>query len=100
MVAFGSEVVNRTARGHAGNQGAGVAEGNAAVHTACPLRPEFVLRHVMMKLLPVVDALVRRPIRRQFPCKLDESCGLPHISCKTSPTTPKRGGPPSPDRRG
>ena len=43
-----------------------MAERNAAVHAARPLRAQFLLRERAVKLLPVQDAFVRREIGWQL----------------------------------
>jgi len=63
VVPFRNEVVDRATTRHAADQRARVAKWNAAVHTACALGTEFVLRHVQVEFVPVADAIARRYFR-------------------------------------
>src|SRR5205814_933908 len=78
VVPFGDEVVDGTTTGHAAEKGAGVAEGDAAIHAAGALLAEFGFLQVEMELLPVLDAFDGRPIQRQFAEIVDEACGFSH----------------------
>ena len=57
VVPFGDEVVDGAAAGHAVEEPAGVAEGDAAIHAARALLAQLRLFHVEMKFLPIRDAL-------------------------------------------
>ena len=57
VVPFGDEVVDGAAGGHAAEQGAGVAEGNAAIHAAGALLAQLGFVQVQVEFVPVADAL-------------------------------------------
>ena len=71
---------DRTTARHPTDQLAGMAEGKAAIHAAGALQPEFVFRHVLMKLFPILNAFDSRTIQRQFSKVLYESSGFSHFS--------------------
>ncbi len=66
VVPFGDQVVDRAAGGHAAEQGAGVAKGNAAIHAAGALLAQLGLVQMKMELVPVADALQGRTVQRQL----------------------------------
>jgi hypothetical protein len=79
VVPLRDQVVDRAAGRHAADELAGVAEGNAAIHAARALRAQLLLVHVVMELLPVVDALRRSAIDGQFAEILDEAGWFAHV---------------------
>src|SRR5262249_53664801 len=87
IVPLGDEVVDRAARSHAFEEGAGVAEGDAAVHAAGALLAQHHRVGVLVELVPVVDALRRRRHHGQLPLVFHESGRLPHhrpcLLCRT-----------------
>ncbi len=66
VVPLGDQVVDRATAGHAGDEVAGVAERDPAIHAAGALGTEVVFRQVFMKLLPVLDTFGGACIPRQF----------------------------------
>src|SRR5690606_11699514 len=78
IVPLRDEIVDRTSGGHAREEGAGVAEGNAAIHASGGLRAEAFLRHGMVELVPVPDPLKGGTIEREFAKVLDEAGGFTH----------------------
>ena len=62
IVPFRDQIVDRTARGHAADQLAGVTKRNAAIHAARALLLQFRFRKVLVKLVPVFYPLQRRTI--------------------------------------
>ena len=58
---------------------AGVAERDAAVHAARALLAQLGLVQVQVELVPVPDALGRRPVQGQFAQILNKSRGFPHV---------------------
>jgi hypothetical protein len=66
VVPFGDEVVDGTAGGHAAEEEAGVAEGNAAVHAAGALLAEFGFVEVQVELVPVADAFEGGAVEGEF----------------------------------
>ena len=62
--------MNRAAAGHAADELAGVAERNAAVHTARALLFQIGFGQVVVKFLPIGDPCERRPVGGQFPLEL------------------------------
>ena len=69
-IPFWNQVVNRTAAGHAADEMAGVAEGNAAIHAARALLLEVGLGHVLVKFQVVRNSPERRPVFRQLTFEL------------------------------
>jgi hypothetical protein len=63
--------------GHAADELAGVAEGNAAIHAARALRAQLLLVHVVVELLPVATRSAERG-RRQFAEVFDEAGWFTH----------------------
>src|SRR6478736_3319959 len=88
IVPLRDQVVDRAARGHAADELAGVAEGNAAIHAARTLGAELLLLHVVVEFLPVAHALGRRAVGGQFAQVLDEAGWFTHgfeaINCQRS----------------
>src|SRR6185436_10284060 len=80
IVPFRDEVINGAPAGHAAEQGAGVAEGNAAIHAAGGLFLEFFVLHVLVKLEPIANALAGLAVHRQFPEVFNESSRFSHVS--------------------
>src|SRR5436190_17668379 len=78
IVPLGDEIVNRAARSHAREQFARVAERHAAIHATGALLLELRLRHVLVELVPMCDALEFRLVRRQLALELHESCWFAH----------------------
>ena len=78
VVPFRDQVVDGTARRHAADQLAGVAERHAAVHAARGLVAQPPLFHVVMEFVPVAHALLRRAVDRQLAQVFDETGGLAH----------------------
>src|SRR5262249_54861700 len=78
VIPLRDQVVDRTARGHAAQKGPRVTEWNAAIHAARSLFLEFRLLHVKVKLVPVLDALDRRPVQRQLSQVFNKSGGFAH----------------------
>src|SRR5690606_11029314 len=69
---------HRAAGGHVADQLAGVTEGHAAIHAARGLLAQRLVFHVVMELVPVAHALLRRAIHRNLAQVLDEASGLAH----------------------
>ncbi len=80
IVKFGNQIVDGTTAGHAADQGAGVAKGNAAVHAACALGPEFVLGHVLVDFVPVLDAIAGGAISGQLSDVFNKASWFSHRS--------------------
>jgi hypothetical protein len=59
IVPFRDQIIDRAARGHATDQGAGVAKRDATVHTTASLLLELEHREVIMELVPIVHAFER-----------------------------------------
>ena len=78
VVELGDEVVDRAAGGHAADEFAGVAEGDAAIHAARDLVAEFLLLQVEVKLVPVADALERGPVGGDFAEIFEEAGRFAH----------------------
>ena len=78
VVPLGDEVVDRAAGGHAAEQRAGVAEGDAAIHAAGALLAELALLQVVVEFVPVADAFEGRAVQRQFAQVFDEASGFTH----------------------
>lgn len=78
VIPLGDQIVDRTARGHAVDEFARVAERDSAVHAARTLLAELFLLHVLVKFLPVAHAFGGRAIDRQFAQVIDESGWLSH----------------------
>jgi len=70
VVPLGNQVVDGATAGHAADERAGMAEGNAAIHAPGALLFEVGIRHVKVEFLPVVDTLRGRTVFRQFTKKL------------------------------
>jgi hypothetical protein len=66
VVPLRDQVVDRAAGGHAVDQLAGVAEGNAAVHAARPLRAQRRLLQVQVEFVPILHPLQRRAVGGEF----------------------------------
>ncbi|MDB6037482.1 MAG: hypothetical protein JWM99_1323, partial [Verrucomicrobiales bacterium] len=79
IVPFRNEVINRTARSHSTQEGAGMTERNAAVHAARPLFPKLCLIEVEVEFVPVLNALKRWTIQRQLPKIFDKSSWFAHL---------------------
>ena len=84
VVPLGDEVVDGAAGGHAAEQGAGVAEGDAAIHAARALLAQLAFLQVVVELVPVADALEGRAVQRQLAQVFDESSGFAHRECTKS----------------
>ncbi len=80
VVPLGDEVVDRAAGGHAVEQGAGVAERDAAIHAAGRLLAQLALLQVVMELVPIADALQRGAVQRQLAQVFDEAGRFAHNS--------------------
>src|SRR5207247_5229845 len=78
VVPFRDQVVDGAARGHAFEQGAGVAEGNAAIHATGALLLQHRLGGVRVEFAPVADALGGRFRQRQLALAVHEPGGLAH----------------------
>src|SRR6185437_6653318 len=78
VVPLRDQVVDRTARGHARDELARVAERHAAVHAARGLIAQALLVHVMVKLLPVTHPLHGRAVHGELAQILDETSRLAH----------------------
>ena len=78
IVPLRDQVVNRAAAGHATDELAGVAERHTAVHAARALRAELLFLHLVVKLLPVADALGRCAVHGKFAEIFDEAGGFAH----------------------
>ena len=59
VVPLRDQIVERTACHHAFQLQCRLAEGNAAVHAACPLEPSFLRGKRGMKFIEILDALLR-----------------------------------------
>src|SRR5206468_10559677 len=79
IIPLRDEIVDGAAAGHATEQDARVAKGHAAIHAASPLVAQFLLREMLVKLLPVLNPFGRLAVRRQFAQVIDESSGLAHL---------------------
>ena len=64
--------------GHAGDELAGVTEGDAAIHAAGALVAERFLLHVEVKLVPVAHAFERRPVGGNFAEVFEKAGGFTH----------------------
>ena len=78
VVPLGDQVIDGAAAGHAADERAGMAEGDAAVHTAGALGAEFVLFHVEVERVVVADALERLAVGGKFPREFDEAGWFAH----------------------
>src|SRR5581483_7535288 len=78
VVPLGDQVVDGAARGHAGHQGARVAERDPAVHAARALGAELPLLHVEVELLPVRDPLAGVAVHGKFALVLHEAGRFAH----------------------
>jgi hypothetical protein len=56
-----------------------MAKRNAAIHAARALIAQALLFHVVMEFVPILHALRRGAIHRQFAEILDKSCWLAHF---------------------
>ena len=66
IVPFGNQVVDRATGSHAADENTAVAKRNAAIHAAGALLAQFWFGQMEMELFPVVDALNRGAVQRQF----------------------------------
>ena len=80
VVPLGDEVVDRASAGHAADEGAAVAEWNAAVHATRRLLLELRLVHVFVEFIPVVDACDGAAVERKFAREFKEASWFAH-SC-------------------
>src|SRR4051812_31722474 len=55
-----------------------MAKRHTAIHAACALLFQLGLRHVLVKLVPMRDALQLRLIDRELALELHESCRFAH----------------------
>ena len=78
IIPLGDDVVDRAAGGHAADERAAVAEGDAAVHAAGALLFEAFFGEVKVKFLPVLDALERIAVGGQFAGEFDEAGWFSH----------------------
>ena len=78
VIPFRDQVVDGTAGGHPLDEGARVAEGDAAVHAACALILQHGLVCVLVEFEPVVNARSRIPGERQLAGEFQESSRLAH----------------------
>src|SRR5262249_25268235 len=90
VVPFRDQVVDRTARRHAFEQRAGMAERNAAIHAASPLLAQLLFVGVLMELEPVADPLRRRARHGQLTAIFHESGWLAHDAIPRSYFPPAR----------
>ena len=57
VIPLRDQVINRTTRGHAADQGSGMTEWDAAIHAAAALLLKFALGKMLVKLPPVINPL-------------------------------------------
>src|SRR5262249_42058889 len=96
VVPLRDEVVDRAAGSHALEEGAGVAEGDAAVHAAGALLAQQAFVGVLVDLVPVGDAPLRRARQRQLPRVLQKTGRLAHVSTFARWRSANRAAPPIP----
>ena len=78
VVPLRAEIVKRTAREHARQLHAGLAERDTAVHAARALLPTFLLREGDMKFFEIFDTLLYRNVFILFSRIIEKSCNLTH----------------------
>ena len=78
VVPLGNQVVQRTARCHAADHHAGLAEGHAAVHAAGGLGLLLLAGEPDVKLVEIFNALQRRDIRAGLARVIHKSSDLAH----------------------
>ena len=78
VVPLGDQVVQRTARCHAADHHAGLAEGHAAVHAAGGLGLLLLAGEPDVKLVEIFNALQRRDIRAGLARVIHKSSDLAH----------------------
>ena len=81
VVPLGDKIINGTTAGHAADQLAGMAVGDAAIHAAGGLVPQLLDLGMEVKLVPVFDALQSGPVQRQLARKIHESSRFAHRMC-------------------
>ena len=78
VVPLRAEIVKRTAREHARQLHAGLAERDTAVHAARALLPTLLLREGDVKFFKIFDTLLYRNVFILFSRIIEKSCNLTH----------------------
>ena len=78
VVPLRAEIVERTAREHARQLHAGLAERDTAVHAARALLPTLLLREGDVKFFKIFDTLLYRNVFILFSRIIEKSCNLTH----------------------